>query len=137
MLRIVLDTNILLVSIGRKSEFRSIFDAILNQKFTLIISNDVISEYEEILTQKTNSLVANNILESISNLPNVEKQDIFYKWRLIDTDKDDNKFVDCAVAGSADFIVTNDKHFNTLKNIEFPLLNIISLSDFMLLIGTL
>jgi putative PIN family toxin of toxin-antitoxin system len=124
-------------AIGRKSEFRPIFDAMLNQKYTLIISNDVISEYEEILIQKANSLVANNILESISNLPNVEKQDIFYKWKLIDIDKDDNKFVDCAVAGSADYIVTNDKHFNTLKNIGFPPVNIISLSDFMLIIDRL
>jgi uncharacterized protein len=136
MLKIVLDTNILLVSIGRKSEFRPIFDALLNQKFILLISNDIISEYEEVLVRKTNPLIANNILESISNLPNVEKKDISYKWKLIDSDKDDNKFVDCAVAGSADFIVTNDNHFNILKEIEFPPLNIISLSEFILLVNT-
>ena len=29
--------------------------------------------------------------------------------------QDDNKFVDAAVAGSAEWIVTDDSHFNDLK----------------------
>jgi len=29
-----------------------------------------------------------------------------YKWSLISTDPDDNKFVDCALNAGADFIVT-------------------------------
>ena len=50
---------------------------------------------------------------------------------------DDNKFVDCAVAASADFIVTEDKHFKVLKDIPFPLVNVISMDDFVeILTGT-
>ncbi|WP_170827360.1 PIN domain-containing protein [Arcticibacter eurypsychrophilus] len=45
-------------------------------------------------------------------------------------DKDDNKFVDLIIAGNADYLVTNDKHFNELKNIDFPKLNIVSLDEF-------
>ncbi len=33
---------------------------------------------------------------------------------------DDNKFVDCAVAANASFIVSHDKDFNILKEIDFP-----------------
>ena len=114
-MRIVLDTNILLVSIPRKSKFRLIFDNLLSGKLTLIISNDIISEYHEIISQKTSSVVANNIIELLLSLRNVHKQDVYFNWNMIEADKDDNKFVDCAIAGNADFIVTNDKHFNVVK----------------------
>ncbi|WP_394338868.1 PIN domain-containing protein [Hanamia caeni] len=47
------------------------------------------------------------------------------------TDPDDNKFFDAAVAGKADFIVTNDAHFNEAKKFEFPNVNIISADEFL------
>ncbi|MCB9294286.1 MAG: PIN domain-containing protein [Lewinellaceae bacterium] len=50
-----------------------------------------------------------------------------YRWELIYNDPDDNKFVDCAVAGQADFLVTHDKHFNVLKEIPFPKVEILRL----------
>ena len=31
-----------------------------------------------------------------------------------------NKFVDCAIVANADFIVSEDSHFNVLKSIPFP-----------------
>ncbi len=49
---------------------------------------------------------------------------------MIQSDPDDNKFVDCAVAGNVDFLVTNDKHYNILKTIGFPPINVISLEEF-------
>ena len=133
-MRVVLDTNILLVSIAKKSPYRIIFDALLANKFELIISNDILSEYTEIITQKTNVVIATNICEMLLSLSNVRKQEVFYKWHFIDTDKDDNKFVDCAIAGNADYLVSNDKHFNCLKIIEFPKLNLLTLDEFMVLI---
>lgn len=79
-----------------------------------------------------NALIANNIAESIINLPNVEKIEISYKWNLITTDPDDNKFVDCAIAGRVKYIVTNDRHFNILKDIQFPKVDIMSIQDFLI-----
>jgi len=119
-MNVVLDTNVLLVSIAKKSRYRIIFDNLLANQFNLIISNDILSEYTEIIAQKANVNVANNISEMLLALSNVQKQDVFYKWNLIDADKDDNKFVDCAIAGNADYWLSNDKHFNCLKTIEFP-----------------
>lgn len=43
-----------------------------------------------------------------------------FVWSLIEADPDDNKFVDCAIAGQADYIVTHDKHFRILDEIPFP-----------------
>jgi len=104
-MRIVLDTNALLISIPRKSDYRLIFDSLLSGKFSLLVCNEILFEYEEIIAEKANQIVAKNIIEMLLILKNVEKKEIYYKWNLINTDCDDNKFVDCAIAGSADFIV--------------------------------
>jgi putative PIN family toxin of toxin-antitoxin system len=133
-MRIVLDTNVLLVSIAKQSPYRIIFDSLLAQKFNLSISNDIISEYIEIIERKTNTLIATNIAEMLLALPNVKKHEIYYKWNLISNDKDDNKFVDCAIAANADYLVSNDKHFNELKTIDFPKLSILTINDFIKLL---
>ena len=130
-MRIILDTNVLLVSIGRKSQYRPIFDAFLQQKIILIISNDLLLEYAEIITLKTNAVVSDNIIEMLLAQPNVEKREIFFKWGLLENDYDDNKFVDTAIVGNVDFIVTNDKHFNPLKDIDFPKVEIIDIDTFL------
>jgi predicted nucleic acid-binding protein len=46
-------------------------------------------------------------------------------------DYDDNKFVDAAIVRNVDFIVTNDRHFNPLKEIDFPKVEIINIDDFL------
>jgi len=131
-MRVVLDTNSLLVSIGKKSKFRPIFDALLAGKFTLLISNDIISEYHEKIEQKTNIIVADNIVNFLLTSTEVEKTEIYFKWKLISKDKDDNKFVDCALNGQANFLITDDKHFKTLETVGFPLMNVIKTNDFLL-----
>ncbi|MFT3704953.1 MAG: hypothetical protein QM802_21485 [Agriterribacter sp.] len=62
---------------------------------------------------------------------NIEIHDIFFHWNLIEYDEDDNKFTDLAVAGNADFLVSNDLHFNVIKLIAFPPINVISGDDFL------
>jgi len=121
----------LLVSIATKSRYRIIFDSLINNNIILIISNEILSEYTEIIGRKTNTLIANNISEMLLSLQNVHKQEVYYRWNLISEDKDDNKFVDCAIAGDVDFLVSNDKHFNCLKNIDFPKLNLLNIDEFI------
>jgi predicted nucleic acid-binding protein len=43
-MNIVLDTNVLLVSLPQHSSFYSIYQAFLNEKFTLCISNSILTE---------------------------------------------------------------------------------------------
>jgi predicted nucleic acid-binding protein len=45
-------------------------------------------------------------------------------------DPDDNKFSDCAIAAGANYLVTEDKHFDVLKEIGFPQINVVSLDEF-------
>ena len=130
-MRIVLDTNSLLVSIGRKSKYRPIFDALLEGRITLLITNDIISEYTEIIERKTNAIVATNIADLLVSSPHVEEVKVYFKWSIITEDADDNKFVDCALNGRASFLVTDDKHFSILKRIGFPPVQIIRTSDFL------
>ena len=134
---IVLDTNILLISIPSKSPYRPIFDGLLDHKYDLVITNEILSEYFEIISRKTTADIASNIAELLIVLNNVKKVDVYYKWNLIKQDPDDNKFVDCAIASGADYIVTNDQHFKILKNIEFPKVKIISVDDFLKMLANL
>ena len=88
------------------------------------------AEYEEKLTNKYSSKTADLILSILSVAPNVIFHEPYFKWNLIEQDADDNKFADLSIAGNADYLVTNDKHFNVLKSVEFPKVNIITLDDF-------
>jgi predicted nucleic acid-binding protein len=53
----------------------------------------------------------------------------YFKFNLL-KDEDDNKFVDCAVAANADYIVSHDKDFKPLKKISFPIVNVIDTGNF-------
>ncbi len=130
-MNIVLDTNVLLVSLSKKSIFRPIFDAFLQEEFVLCVTTDILIEYEEIIGFHLSEEIANNVLQLIENAPNVNWVTRYYKWNLIVQDPDDNKFVDCAVACDAKYLVSEDKHFNTLKTITFPRVELISAKAFM------
>jgi uncharacterized protein len=128
---IVLDANALLVSIPKKSAYRPIFDALLEGKYNLVISNDILSEYTEVIERKANAIVANNIAEMLLSLDNLKKVEVHFAWKLINSDQDDNKYVDAAVVGGADYIVTNDQHINILRSIEFPKVTVIGIEYFV------
>ena len=120
MLKIVLDTNISLICLATKSKYRPIFDYLPAGRFQLIISNDILSEYVEILERKTNSVITDNVAELLLILKNGRKAEVYFRWNLIKSDADDNKFANWAIAANADFIVSNDRHFKELENIDFP-----------------
>ncbi len=127
---LVIDTNVILVSISSKSKYHWIFEKIIDQKIILNVTEAILYEYEEIISKKFNSNVAKYFIRTILLLPNVKFIKIFFEWNLIDSDKEDNKFVDCAICSNADFILTEDNHFNILKKIEFPKVNVININDF-------
>ena len=129
-LRIVLDTNVLLVSISSKSKHHWIFEKLLAKEFDLFISNDILTEYEEVISKKFNTSVARDVIKVLLILPNVFKISIYYNWNLIKEDSDDNKFVDCALNSNSHLLVTHDNHFNILKEIIFPKIQIADIDDF-------
>ncbi len=129
-MRIVLDTNCLLASLSRRGAYFNVWKSLQQGKYTLCVSNEILEEYEEILTQSTNSVIASNVVQTLLNAPTVELIEPFYRFNLIKNDPDDNKFVDCAIAGNATYIVSNDSHFDVLKQIDFPKLVVKRIQEF-------
>ena len=66
----------------------------------------------------------------ISNPINVLITDYYY-WEFIHSDLDDNKFTDAFLNGQADYLVTNDAHFNAVRDNGFPPINVISADEFL------
>jgi predicted nucleic acid-binding protein len=95
-----------------------------------LISNEILTEYEEKLANKYSTETANLVLSILNVAPNVIFDEPYFKWNLIGDDPDDNKFADLTISGNADYLVTNDKHFNILKKLEFPKVNIVTIDEF-------
>jgi putative PIN family toxin of toxin-antitoxin system len=129
-MRVVLDTNVLLVSISRKSRFHPIFQAFEENRYDLYVTTDILIEYEEVIGDEMGTIAAQSVLNGFYLASNVHHIIKHYRWNLITTDPDDNKFVDCAVAGNVDYLVTNDRHFRVLKDLALPKVNVISIEAF-------
>ena len=133
--RIVLDTNCLIAILSRKGNYFLVWQGLHQGKYILCVSNDILKEYEEILSLKTNSIIASNVIQTLINSPFVEFVEAYYHFHLISQDEDDNKFVDCAIAANAKYIVSEDAHFNILKDIPFPSVEVMRLRSFMQLLA--
>jgi len=129
-MKIVLDTNCLLPAIFCDSPYYWLWDSFCAGKFTLCCSTDMFNEYEELLSDFYSPEISESVMQTITNSINVEQVMPFYKWNLIPADPEDNKFVDCALNAGADYIVTNDRHFNILKTLDFPPIKVIDIETF-------
>jgi putative PIN family toxin of toxin-antitoxin system len=129
-MRIVLDTNCLLVSVQEYSDYFWLWKAFCDREFVLCYTDEILNEYQEVLTHYYSAALAKYVIDAILNAPHAERITVYYKWNLIAADPDDNKFSDCAVSANARYIVSNDKHFNILKQIDFPKINIIDINAF-------
>ena len=121
----------LLPPISRRNRCYPVWQAFLDERYVLCISNDIIEEYEEILSSHISPIVANIVISTILRANNVVRVDAQFRFGLIVSDVDDNKFVDCAIAANADYIVTEDGHFSVLKEIPFPKVEVKRLQSFL------
>ena len=118
--RVVLDTNVLLVSVSSRSKYHWIVQTLLAEEYDLVLSNEILAEYEEILGEKFDVGTAGHVVRTLLLLPNVWLVTPYFHWNLIPADPDDNKFVDCAVTANARLLVTHDRHYDVLREVEFP-----------------
>ena len=131
-MKIVLDTNCLLQVIFPKAYHKEVWDAFLKRKYTLCYTNEMLLEYREIIARRFgDAQFAEDVVELLLMMPNTERISPSYHFNLITSDPDDNKFVDCAFATNATFIVSNDKHYDVLKDIDFPKIQVLKLKEFL------
>jgi len=119
-MRVCIDTNVLVQLFGGARPFGQIADALQQGSLELAVSNEILLEYEETLTRLSGRArwdMVWRFLEGVSRLHyNVLYVEPHFRFQVIAADPDDNKFVDCAVAVEADFILTSDRHFDVLNS---------------------
>lgn len=119
------------MAVSARGPYHSVWTAFLEGRYTLCISNEIIEEYVEVLSRNINNVVGAAIVYTILASPNIVKADPHFHFNLITVDPDDNKFVDCAIASNARLIVTEDHHFDILCTIDFPVVDIVGIEEFM------
>ena len=129
-MKVVVDTNVLMVSISDRSPLHWIFQGFLEYRYTLCVTTDILTEYAEVIERKMGHSVSENILAILERRQNVERVNTCFRFLMIPNDADDNIFVDCAISAGAYFIVTHDTHFNILKQIPFPKAEVIDTIEF-------
>ena len=129
--RIVLDTNCLLQAISRRSRFYPIWREFVQGRYELCVTTEILNEYEEILSRYTSPVIGRMVVEAILRANNVVRIDAQFRFGLIESDPDDNKFVDCAIVANAEYIVTDDTHFDVLKDIPFPRVLVMTAEAFL------
>lgn len=129
-MNIVLDTNVLVMSLSLRNEYSRIWESFVKGDYTLCLSNDIMEEYEEVISRNINPKVSRIVISYLLILPNVRFLDPHYSFGLIKTDVDDNKFVDCAICANARYIVSEDHHFDVLKKCSFPKVEVIGIDLF-------
>jgi len=128
-MKVVLDTNIFISGIFWKGDSNKIILKWKEGKFTLVSSLETILEVtkvlkdfkiklpDEIIKEWTDLIVRNSII--------VEPKE---KIIIVKDDPTDNIFIEIAVAGNVDYIVSQDNHLLKLK--EFRGLKIITPEEF-------
>ena len=130
-MKVVIDTNIFVMAFSNRSVYHDVLLKLKNGDYELVVTNEILLEYEEIMTLKYGERGAQIFLRLLDELPNVHFIRTFYRFSLIEKDPDDNKFIDAVFATNAKYLVSEDKHFSILKYLEFPHIELISIEEFL------
>jgi hypothetical protein len=125
----VLDTNVLVSGTFWKGDSAKIIKCIDNKKIELVLSEELIEEYNEIIKrdeildkiQNKNLILDKSVQRIIQDSIIVEPKKKFY---IVKEDSDDNKIIECAFEGKIDYIISQDNHLLKLK--EFNDIKIIT-----------
>jgi putative PIN family toxin of toxin-antitoxin system len=134
-MRVVIDTNCLIPSIPRHNPEYWLYLSFRNKDFDWVISNEILLEYSEKLAEFYSQNTAELVTSILSTAANVIFAEPYIKWSLIKNDPDDNKFSDLAISANVNFLVTNDRHFDVLKQLPFPTVKVVSLKEFQEIMG--
>jgi putative PIN family toxin of toxin-antitoxin system len=135
--QIILDTNVLLAGLrSRRGASYKLLTILNDRRWELNISTTLIFEYEEILKREKEQLGLSlqdieNVINSICAIAN--KRNIFYLWRPLAKDPDDDFLLDLAIESQADFIITyNRKDLQAAEQFE---IRVLSPKEFLQIVG--
>ena len=139
MLKIIIDTNVIIAAIhnpvGKPALVLSIALSEMPEMISMYISPEIWGEYLEIFGREKFNYFNKNHVKTL--LSQIRQRAILIKPSLavsaIKIDPADNRFLECALAAEADFLVTgNTKHFPFKK---FHRTRIVSPHEFLIIVG--
>ena len=86
-MKVVIDTNVLLVSISSRSSMHWVWQSLLAQKFTLCVTTEILAEYEEKIGEHMGTKTAEFSLSTILNLKNIELVTTSYVSLILKSEK--------------------------------------------------
>ena len=115
---VVLDTNVVLQALNPRNDYAPIMDAWFAGSFVWAVSTGILMEYREVIVRQS-GLPRWNTLDRVLHLAASFRGNLLhvspsFYFRTIAADQDDDKFADCAITAQAEWIVTEDRHFNSL-----------------------
>ncbi len=131
IIRVVLDTNVLISALLFKGELPGIVRLWQKGKIVPVISKETFHELRTVLEYPKFSLSRAEIKSLIENeiLPFFEVVNVSKHVKGVCRDPGDDKFISCAISAHADCIVTGDKDLFDLKG--YQSIRIIHTSDFI------
>jgi uncharacterized protein len=130
MLKIVLDTNVLISAIVFGGKPRKILEKIISGKSGFAVSKDILDEVDGVLSGKKFKYPSQAVYEirnAIEELGEFVVPEI--RINRITKDPDDNKILECAITAKADIIISGDSHLLELK--KFNGIQIVSPAEFL------
>lgn len=109
-MRVVLDTNVFISGIFFSGPAHRILKAWQSKAFSLLLSADILAEYQRISLELSRSYPGVNIAAILEIV--AANADLISAPALpsqVCEDPDDDMFLSCAEAGKADYLVTGDK----------------------------
>jgi putative PIN family toxin of toxin-antitoxin system len=128
--RVVADTNILVSALLFGGTSEQVFLAGLRGEIQLLTSLSLLKEFERVLKEKfkLSTDLVREIIEEVREV--AEIVEVSSDIKAISYPEEDNRVLECAVDGKADFIVTGDtKHILPLK--EYGGIGILTPSEFL------
>ena len=123
-MKVVIDTNVVVSSLMsvHGAPWR-VINLLKSQHFELVLSDEILLEYAQTLNYEKvirfHKLTPNETRQFLSELKSSSKSVVSTeRIYAISADPDDNKFIEVAVAGDADFIISRDKHLLDLGEYE-------------------
>ncbi|MBS3132184.1 putative toxin-antitoxin system toxin component, PIN family [Candidatus Woesearchaeota archaeon] len=128
-MKVVLDTNIFISGIFWKGSSNKVITNWREEKFTLVTSLEAISEIIKVLKDFKIKLSDEMIKEWVDLIVrNSMIVDPKEKIEAVKDDPKDNIFIETAVVGNADYIISQDNHLLKLK--DFGGIKIITPEEF-------